>query len=164
MLIFDELKKNDPQLRFVAAALAAGFFILLIGLWWVQIVSAGEYKIHLETQSYRTIRIPAMRGKILDCQGRVLAENSPRYNLSLYFDDLSGDFQSEYAKLRPARAVRSTRPVWEFWRRSAAAGVQKTSSLTRKQILALEWQARYDVAYNVIAKMSQTIGRPLTFD
>jgi penicillin-binding protein 2 len=163
MLIFDELKKNDPQLRFVAAALAAGFFILLIGLWWVQIVSAGEYKIHLETQSYRTIRIPAMRGKILDCQGRVLAENSPRYNLSLYFDDLSGDFQSEYAKLRPARAVRSTRPVWEFWKRSAA-GVQKTSSLTRKQISALEWQARYDVAYNVIAKMSQTIGRPLTFD
>ena len=60
MLIFDELKKNDPQLRFVAAALAGGFFILMAGLWWVQIVSAGEYQSHLETQSYRTIRIPAM--------------------------------------------------------------------------------------------------------
>lgn len=49
MLIFDELKKNDPQLRFVAMAVAAGFFILLAGLWWVQIVSAGEYQSHLET-------------------------------------------------------------------------------------------------------------------
>src|SRR5580698_339018 len=111
MLIFDELKKNDPQLRFVAMAMAAGFLILLAGLWWVQIVSAGEYQSHLETQSYRTVRIPAMRGKILDCEGRVLAENSPRYNLSLYFDDLSGEFQSEYARLRPPKVAKSTVPI-----------------------------------------------------
>ncbi|HEV2327360.1 MAG TPA: penicillin-binding transpeptidase domain-containing protein [Verrucomicrobiae bacterium] len=162
MLIFDELKKNDPQLRFVAAGLAAGFLILLTGLWWVQIVSGGEYKSHLETQSYRTIRIPAMRGKILDCQGRVLAENSPRYNLDLYFDDLSADFQAEYWKLRPPRTVNSSRPIWEFWKRSSS--VKKAAPLTRKQISDLEWQARYDVAGNVVNKMSQTIGRPLTFD
>jgi penicillin-binding protein 2 len=162
VLIFDELKKNDPQLRFVAAGLAAGFFILLIGLWWVQIVSGGEYKSHLETQSYRTIRIPAMRGKILDCQGRVLAENSPRYNLDLYFDDLSGDFQAEYWKLRPPSAVKSTVPIWEFWKRSSS--VKKAAPLTRAQISWLQWQARYDVAGNVVDKMSQTIGRPLTFD
>src|SRR5215469_2592326 len=163
MLIFDELKKNDPQLRFVAAALAAGIFILLIGLWWVQVVSAGEYKSHLETQSYRTIRIPSMRGKILDCQGRVLAENSPRYNLDLYFDELSADFQAQYAKIRPPRAVQSSLPIWEFWKRPAA-GVKKTAPLTKSQIYTLQWYARYDVASNVIAKMSQTIGRPMTFD
>jgi hypothetical protein len=29
MLIFDELKKNDPQLRLVALVLAGGLFILL---------------------------------------------------------------------------------------------------------------------------------------
>ena len=66
MLIFDELKKNDPQLRLVAVVLAGGLCILLAGLWWVQIVSAREYQSHLETQSYRTVRIPAARGKILD--------------------------------------------------------------------------------------------------
>lgn len=167
MLIFDELKKNDPQLRFVAAALAAGFFILLTGLWWVQIVSAGEYKSHLETQSYRTIRIPAMRGKILDCQGRVLAENSPRYNLSLYFDDLSGEFQAEYATLRSRSqtgvSVKNSRPIWEFWKRSGGS-VQKRPSLTKDEISALKWQARYDVAYNTVSRMSQIIGRPLTLD
>ena len=163
MLIFDELKKNDPQLRFVAVALAGGFFILLAGLWWVQIASAAEYKSHLETQSYRTIRIPAMRGRILDCEGRVLAENGPRYNLSLYFDDLSGQFQAEYARLHPATAVKSSRTTWQFWKRSTGS-VQKRPSLTRDQISALKWQARYDVAYGVIAKMAQTLGRPLTFD
>ena len=66
MLIFDELKKNDPQLRLVAVVLAAGLGMLLAGLWWVQVVSAREYQSHLETQSYRTVRIPAVRGKILD--------------------------------------------------------------------------------------------------
>ena len=74
MLVFDELKKNDPQLRFVAMMLVGGFFILLSGLWWVQVVSAHKYQSHQETQAYRTIRIPAVRGKILDREGRVLAE------------------------------------------------------------------------------------------
>src|SRR5690349_9726061 len=92
MLVIDELKKNDPQLRLVALMLAAGLFVLLAGLWWVQVVSAREYQAHLDTQAYRTIRVPAVRGKILDRNGHVLAENRPRYNLSLYLDDLRKQF------------------------------------------------------------------------
>ena len=88
MLVFDELKKNDPQLRLVAVMLTGGLFILLVGLWWVQVVSSRQYQSHLETQAYRTIRIPAVRGKILDREGRVLAENHASYNLNLYLDDL----------------------------------------------------------------------------
>ncbi len=38
MLIVDELKKNDPPLRLVALALAAGLCVLFVGLWWVQVV------------------------------------------------------------------------------------------------------------------------------
>src|ERR1700676_4014673 len=92
MLIVDELKKNDPQLRLVAILMVGGFFLVLAGLWWVQVVSAREYQAHLDTQAYSTIRIPAPRGKILDRAGRVLAENRPRYNLSLYLDDLRKQF------------------------------------------------------------------------
>jgi len=44
MLVLDELKKSDPQLRLVAGMLAAGLFILLAGLWWVQVVSVREYQ------------------------------------------------------------------------------------------------------------------------
>src|SRR5271165_3585462 len=92
MLVIDELKKNDPQLRLVAMLLAGGLFLLLAGLWWVQVVSSREYQAHLDTQAYRTIRIPAPRGKILDREGRVLAENRPGYNLSLYLDELRKPF------------------------------------------------------------------------
>lgn len=163
MLIFDELKKNDPQLRFVAMVMAGGFFILLVGLWWVQVVSAGEYKSHLETQSFRTIRIPAMRGKVLDCEGRVLAENSPRYNLSLYFGDLSGAFQNEYQYLRPVQRVKNTRPFWKFWG-DTLPYVTNRVPLNNTQISNLKWQARYAVADYVVSKMSQTLGEPLTFN
>ena len=110
MLIFDELKKNDPQLRLVALVLAAGLCILLAGLWWVQVVSAHEYQAHLETQAYRTVRLPAMRGKILDREGRVLAENRPRYNLSLYLDDLRKQFEDAYSPLRKQALPRKSRP------------------------------------------------------
>ncbi len=164
MLIFDEIKKNDPQLRTVAMAIAAGFFILLVGLWWVQIVSAGEYKSHLETQSYRTVSIPAMRGKILDCEGRVLAQNSPHYNLSLFFGGLSDQFQAEYSRIRPPRVVKKSRPFWEFWARSTPAASAHTASLSKDDIANLKWQARYNVAYNIVNRISTTIDRPLTFD
>src|ERR1035437_5391790 len=116
MLIFDELKKNDPQLRFVALVLVGGFFVLLTGLWWVQIVSAREYQSHQETQAYRTIRIPAVRGKILDREGRVLAENRPRYDLSLYLDDLRKQFAAASDRLmKQAR----------YWQKQAIATQEK---------------------------------------
>jgi penicillin-binding protein 2 len=98
MLIFDELKKNDPQLRLVAMVLVSGLGLLLAGLWWVQVVSARAYEGHLETQSYRTVRIPAVRGKILDREGRVLAENHPRFNLCLYLGDLRKPFAATYGQ------------------------------------------------------------------
>ena len=163
MLIFDEIKKNDPQLRTVALALAAGFFVLLAGLWWVQIATAGEYKSHLETQSYRTIRIPPMRGKILDREGRVMAENTARYNVSLYFDEMTGQFYSEYERLRPTKWVSNTRPAWEFWAPSSPTAL-KHAPLSKAQVANLQWQARYNVVYTTVAKMGQTLGRPLPFD
>src|ERR1039458_7937215 len=108
MLILDELKKNDPQLCLVAGMLAAGLFGLLAGLRLARAVSPREYQGHLETQSYRPVRLPAVRGKILDREGRVLAENRPRYNLSLYLDLLRKQFKAasdaEYAGATNARA------------------------------------------------------------
>src|SRR5439155_11463549 len=88
MLIFDQLEKNDPQLRVVALLLLSGLGVLLSGLWWVQFVSGRDYQAHLEMQSFRTVRIPAVRGKILDRNGTVLAENRAGYNVSLYLEEL----------------------------------------------------------------------------
>src|SRR5690348_6773379 len=98
MLIFDQLKKNDPRLRALAAVILCGLGVLLAGLWWVQIVSRRDYQANLETQAFRTVRIPAVRGKILDRNGMILAESRPTYNVSLYFDELRKDFETAYVQ------------------------------------------------------------------
>jgi penicillin-binding protein 2 len=96
MLVFDQLKKEDPQLRAVTLIVLGGLAILLAGLWWVQVVSARDYQESLETQSFRTVRIPALRGSILDCNRNVLAENRPTYNVSLYLEELRKPFDAAY--------------------------------------------------------------------
>jgi penicillin-binding protein 2 len=163
MLIFDELKKNDPQLRLVAMVLAAGLCILIVGLWWVQVVSAHEYQAHLDTQASRTVRLPALRGKILDREGRVLAENRPCYNLSLYLDDLRGEFKNEYSRLRPLKITTNSPPFWKLWIGSRMV-VTNYAPLSKAQMAALASQARYNVVYNLVAQMSRVLQQPLVLD
>jgi len=167
MLVFDELKKNDPQLRLVAVVLTAGLGILLAGLWWVQIVSAREYQSHLETQSYRTVRLPAARGKILDRHGRVLAENRPRYDLSLYLDDLrkqfTAEYAAEYARVTNARAQFIAAQEKKLGRPLTRAE-RKSYALATAQLEQLREQARCSAAGGVVAQLGQLIGQPLTLD
>ncbi|HEX4342624.1 MAG TPA: penicillin-binding transpeptidase domain-containing protein [Verrucomicrobiae bacterium] len=96
MLVFDQLQKNDPQLRLLAQIVFAGVAVLLAGLWWVQVVSYRDYQAHLETQSFRTVRIPAVRGKIFDRNGVALADSQPNYSVSLYLEDLRKRFDGVY--------------------------------------------------------------------
>jgi penicillin-binding protein 2 len=167
MLVIDELKKNDPQLRLVAGMLAAGLFILLAGLWWVQVVSARKYQGHLETQSYRTVRLPAMRGKILDREGRVLAENRPSYNLSLYLDDLRKQFKiasdAEYASATNARALFIAAQEKQLGRPLTKVE-RKRFTFTTDQMEQLRKQGRYNVASAVVSQVGQKLGQPLTLD
>src|SRR5262249_8421953 len=64
--------------------------------WWTQIVSYRDFQAHLETQSFRTVQVPAIRGKILDRNGVPLAESRPEYSVSLYLEDLRKRFDSAY--------------------------------------------------------------------
>jgi penicillin-binding protein 2 len=167
MLIVDELKKNDPQLRLVAVVLAAGLGILLAGLWWVQVVTAHEYESHLETQAYRTVRIPAVRGKILDREGRVLAENRPRYNLSLYLDDLHKPFDDAYAELfKQARDVRKQTIAAQEKKlgRSLTKDERKQFTFTTAQLQQLHAEARLNVASRLVEQVGAQLGQPLTLD
>jgi penicillin-binding protein 2 len=167
MLIFDELKKNDPQLRLLAVALTGGLLVLLAGLWWVQVVSARKYESHLQTQSYRTVRIPAVRGKILDRNGRVLAENHPRFSLSLYLDDLRQQFDAAYstaiAQVRVGQKQRIAAQEKKLGR-SLTKAERKQFALATGQLKQLREQMRFQVANSVVQQLGQQLGQPLTLD
>ena len=167
MLVFDELKKNEPQLRLVAIGLAAGLVILLAGLWWVQVVSSHEYQSHQETQAYRTIRLPAVRGKILDREGRVLAENRPRYNLSLYLDDLRGPFDAAFSELKKSALAAQKQRIAAQEKslgRSLSKAELKPFRLPPEFLEKLRQQARVRVAGGILAQVGEKIGQPLPLD
>ncbi|HTA95511.1 MAG TPA: penicillin-binding transpeptidase domain-containing protein, partial [Verrucomicrobiae bacterium] len=147
--------------------LAAGLCILVAGLWWVQIVSSREYQAHLDTQAYRSVRIPAARGKILDREGRVLAENQPSYNLSLFLDDLQKKFGDAYSQLlkqahdaqKQAIAAREKQIG-----RSLTKVERKQFAFSTAQLQQLQAQARFSVANNLVAQVSQKFGQPLALN
>jgi penicillin-binding protein 2 len=163
MLVFDQLKKNDPQLWWLSVVIFCGMGILLAGLWWVQVVSAREYQANLETQSFRTVRIPAVRGQIQDRNGIALAENQPTYNVSLYLEDLRKPFQREYARIRPVRIITNSLPVWKEWLGFSAVETQYVR-LKRDQSQSLTWAARHGVASNVVQQIAHRVQQPLEYD
>lgn len=164
MLVFDQLKKNDPQLRAVALVVLGGLGVLLAALWWVQVVSVRDYQESLETQSFRTVRIPAVRGSILDCNGKVLAENRPTYNVSLYLDELHKPFDAAYAHaLSRARANQIVQAQQKLGRRLTNQE-RKRLNLSTLEKNALRELARDEVASNALIQVSQRLQQPLTLD
>lgn len=147
MLVFDELKKNDPRLRTLAIGVLAGMVILLAGLWQVQILSSKRYAEHLRNQSFRTVRIPALRGKITDANGAVLAANTPSYNLNLYLDEMRKSFRVEY-----------TNDLREYVRQNAG------HKPTRSEGAQLEALARYRVISNVVQQLEGLLREPIPLD
>jgi penicillin-binding protein 2 len=142
MLIFDQLKKNDPHLRAVTWGVLAGLGLLLAGLWWVQVFSYRHFAENQKAQSFRTVRIPAIRGKILDRHGAPLAENQPSYTVGVYLDELREHFKAEWARARPVKTNNGRRVY---------------ARMTRADRTALESSVRYRVTSNVV----QTVGRLL---
>jgi penicillin-binding protein 2 len=148
VLIFDQLKRGDAQLRAVAAAIALGMGLLLGGLWYVQIVSAQRYQADLLDQSFRTVRVPAIRGKILDRNGWELAANRPSYNVNLYFEELRRNFRYEY-----------TNQVLSEYHR-----LHPNERLNPRLDDALQSRARYYVVSNLTFRISSLIQQPEALD
>ena len=142
MLVFDQLKKNDPQLRVIAWVVVAGLLVLLAGLWYVQVVSSRRFVENLKNQSFRTVRLPALRGKILDRRGGELAENVPAYSISLYLEDpaLRALFQQRF---------------------QAAKGGRK---LTRAQSGELARATRYQVVSNAVSQLARVLQQSVALD
>jgi penicillin-binding protein 2 len=167
MLIFDQLKKDDPQLRLIAVLVLGGLGVLLAGLWWVQVVSARDYQANLETQSFRTVRIPAVRGRILDRNGLTLAENRPTYNVNLYLEELHNAFDTAYAdKARRTRAglKQQQQELEKRLNRKLTKDERKQFIFTSKERAALRQAARFEVASNVVRQVSLRLRQPLTLN
>lgn len=167
MLVFDQLKKSDPRLRLLAVVILVALGVLLAGLWWVQVVRARDYRARLETQSFRTVRIPSARGKILDRHGVALADNRPSYDVCLYLEDLRRAFDAAYsrqlAQVRSNRAFEMAAREREVGRR-LKADERKRFLVTAAERNALRQQARFAAASNIVAQVSARMQMPAQLD
>ena len=167
MLVFDQLKKNNPQLRLLAMVVFGGLFVLLGGLWWVQIVNARDYQTNLETQSFRTVRLPSVRGTILDHNGNVLAENRPAYNVGLYLEDLRHQFVRAYtneaARVRAQRAGQIAEQEKKL-RRGLTKRERKQYALNPADRNLIGQATRFAVANDLVAQISSRLRQPLSLD
>lgn len=167
MLVFDQLNKNDPSLRWLATVTAIGLGILLAGLWWVQVVCGREYQSRLEVQSFRTVRVPAVRGKILDRNGEAIADSRPSFNASLYLEELRKPFSA--AASAALGAVRTNRALQkEELRRQLGRKLtkeeEKRFGIPLPERNAIFGAARYQVASNLVSELGRRMGEPLRLD
>lgn len=127
-------------MRLLGYAVLAGLGVLLAGLWYIQVVSAREYSTRIRQQSFRTVRVPAVRGKIMDRNGVVLADNRPSYNLVLYVEDLRPLYDAAFDQLRDGRPLKPP---------------------DRK---ALRETARFTVASNIVQRLAGVVEHELTLE
>jgi penicillin-binding protein 2 len=165
MLIFDQLKKDDPHLRFLAFVVLGGILILLTGLWWVQLVSTKYFRGRLEHQSTRTVGIPAVRGKILDRNGRPLAENRPAYSIDLYLGELSRSYQKAYnqrlGQIQTNLHLQLVAKEKQLGRKLTSE--EKKPFLLNQQFKdQLEKQVRYEVTSNLLLNLSAKLQQPIS--
>ncbi|RMG43371.1 MAG: penicillin-binding protein 2 [Candidatus Dadabacteria bacterium] len=61
--------------------------VIIVRLWYLQIVKGADFRRASENNRLRTIYIPAPRGKILDRFGNVIVRNRPSFNIELVMED-----------------------------------------------------------------------------
>ncbi len=75
------------RLPAVVLIVTAGFGVLLARLFFLQIIEGGELRRLSETNCIRLQDIDPPRGLIFDCNGEILVDNRPSFDLSLVLKD-----------------------------------------------------------------------------
>ncbi len=76
------------RVRIVMLAMLGCLMFLGINLWRIQVLCAPEYRSSLDRQSMRRVRLPGIRGRILDRSGKCLADNRPSFCIAIYTEEL----------------------------------------------------------------------------
>ena len=79
--------------RYLVAFAAVAFFVIVIFLWYLQVIKGSDF---LQMSTNNCIRIredPAARGMILDRKGRLLALNRPSFGVYLVPEDLKENLE-----------------------------------------------------------------------
>jgi penicillin-binding protein 2 len=141
----DRRQKTAVLMLAVALVLA----VVTVRLIHLQVIQAERLREISDNNRLRTDTIPALRGRILDREGRVLADNRPSYCLIL--DTLISEYRESPGRLADTIYAlslllgedvdRLRKTVEEGWFRSPL-GVRLECGLTDREVAAVEENAR----------------------
>jgi len=167
MIFFNHIKSDDQALRLLSVGILAGLLVLAGGLWWVQVVNGREYQSRLEAQSFRSVRVGAPRGRILDRNGVELANNRPSYDVSFYLEEMRKPINDEYDR-RVKFATNAFRIQREEKQKSLGRKLTKDEvrmfRLSKEQKDEIGLQSRISVANNFTTSLGETLETNLTLD
>ena len=132
-----ELKHRALLLSFVVGAI---FFVILLRLWHLQILSGDDYRSMSENNRLRFLPVAASRGAILDRNGKVLVSNRPSFSLAVIPHEVKNkdallDLLSSLLGLDRAELAER----WEKGRgRAKYYPVVLSSNITRDQVEVIE--------------------------
>ena len=86
---------------------------LLLRLWALQVLSGTKYVAQAQANSFRTVRVQAPRGQIVDRTGVPLVTNAPATAIELWPADLPKVYDRRYAELRSLAQVTRV-PLYEI--------------------------------------------------
>jgi len=133
---------NGERLRFqvVVYLVVSIFVVLLLRLWFLQIIRGESYRNLSENNRIRLEDIPPTRGIIYDRHGRILVDNRPAFKLALVPADVS-DLKLTLGKL--GRILKVEKPQLEEKVKSAPRGapfrpILLSRDMNRDQVAAVE--------------------------
>jgi len=83
----------NRRLRIVTLCVIAVFSVLVLRLWFLQILNGPSYRVQSENNRIHLQDIPPFRGMIFDRSGDLLVDNRPSYNLYVIPEDIQDQKQ-----------------------------------------------------------------------
>jgi penicillin-binding protein 2 len=106
------------RIAILSGVLLVVFGALFLRLWALQVLAGTKYVGQAQANSYRTVRVQAARGRIVDRSGHVLVMNVRATAVELWPSDLPKVYNTRYAELRALAHVTRV-PLYEI-----AAGIK----------------------------------------
>ncbi|MFZ4483780.1 MAG: penicillin-binding protein 2 [Chthoniobacterales bacterium] len=100
-------RSSGFRIAVLAAIALAGFGLLVSRLWYVQVARGAEYTARIRNNSQVTVRLPAVRGEILDRAGIPLAQNRASNAVEFYLPDMVRDYRVRFGTV-PRHTYRTT--------------------------------------------------------
>lgn len=99
MSIIESYKPQRPRLLVLHLLAGVCALVLTAGLAYRQLFRSGDYGERERLQNQRRVLVPGPRGNIYDRYDRLLVGNRSRFAVTLYLDELRGQFRTEYIEV-----------------------------------------------------------------